>query len=285
MHSSLINEEFSWSRDLIAGAFSDSVSRTISAPFDRLKYHFQVHRSQSYNMMSGAREVLKDGGIRNFWSGNAVNVMRVVPENAIKHSVFRGVIAKITEMRDAPLNSFSIMLCGGAAALVPQTIMYPFEVLRTRITLSKRGEYPSILGAVKQLYSVGGVRLFYRGFLLHLMIIIPFSCSEFAVLEACLKSFATSPFAGLSLVTTMLSGGIATSVAVATVYPAIVVRTKLHTNMKVKVKQVLIKTYKKRGFGGFYGGLGANIMKIFPTTAVNYFLFTEVSNLLKNAGL
>lgn len=114
---------FVW-RQLMAGAVAGSVSRTGTAPLDRLKvfrqvslwefdslhvqtsvgsvcyYHdfflavfFQVHGSSDFkgNVLSGFRYMLKEGGPWSLWRGNGMNVLKIAPELAVKFTAYEQV--------------------------------------------------------------------------------------------------------------------------------------------------------------------------------------------------
>lgn len=73
-------------RYLVAGAIAGSVSRTATAPLDRLKVLFQVqtHSSTAGGVMTGMLHIYKQNGISGFFRGNGLNVFKVAPESAIK---------------------------------------------------------------------------------------------------------------------------------------------------------------------------------------------------------
>ena len=57
------------------------------------------------------------------------------------------------------------------------------EVLKTRLTLRKTGQYGGILDAAKQIRGQEGLRSFYRGYLPNLLGIIPYAGIDLAVYE------------------------------------------------------------------------------------------------------
>lgn len=52
----------------MAGGVAGAVSRTSTAPLDRLKVMMQVHgsKSEKMNIYGGFRQMVKEGGIRSF---------------------------------------------------------------------------------------------------------------------------------------------------------------------------------------------------------------------------
>ena len=82
-----------------SGAVSGICSRTLTAPLDRIKLVLQAGSpkcrkgsSKSFAYSGGrnapiveiARGIIRDGGLRAFWQGNGANVLKVMPESAVK---------------------------------------------------------------------------------------------------------------------------------------------------------------------------------------------------------
>nr|SVE80546.1 EOG090X0MQF [Daphnia magna] len=78
-----------WWRHLMAGGMAGAVSRTATAPLDRLKVFLQVHGLNKFgSLVACARHMLHEGGVRSLWRGNGINVMKIAPESAIKFMAY-----------------------------------------------------------------------------------------------------------------------------------------------------------------------------------------------------
>lgn len=61
------------------------------------------------------------------------------------------------------------------------------QVLKTRLTLRKTGQYSGMADCAKQILKMEGVRAFYRGYLPNTLGIIPYAGIDLAVYEVCLS--------------------------------------------------------------------------------------------------
>lgn len=77
-----------------------------------------------------ARHVYDNQGIRGFWRGNGLNVLKSSPEFAIKFSVYDYVKRMLKELHDdAHGNSCDRFVAGAVAGVCGQTVLYPLEAL------------------------------------------------------------------------------------------------------------------------------------------------------------
>jgi solute carrier family 25 phosphate transporter 23/24/25/41 len=71
---------------LLAGAVAGVVSRTATAPVDRLKLLMQVAPAggPKVGLAQICRQVGAEGGLKAFWRGNLVNCLKIAPETSAK---------------------------------------------------------------------------------------------------------------------------------------------------------------------------------------------------------
>lgn len=125
---------------LLAGGIAGAVSRTCTAPFDRLKIYLITHSSTPKNsptLASAVRSIYNHGGWKSFFVGNGLNVLKIIPESAIKFYSFESskqLIANILHCEDKDsIPTSARFAAGGMAGLCSQFSIYPVETLKTRI--------------------------------------------------------------------------------------------------------------------------------------------------------
>uniref|UniRef100_A0A8D1JZV9 Solute carrier family 25 member 25 n=1 Tax=Sus scrofa TaxID=9823 RepID=A0A8D1JZV9_PIG len=173
-----------WWRHLVAGGGAGAVSRTCTAPLDRLKVLMQVHASRSNNMciVGGFTQMIREGGARSLWRGNGINVLKIAPESAIKFMAYEQ-IKRLVGTDQETLRIHERLVAGSLAGAIAQSSIYPMEVLKTRMALRKTGQYSGMLDCARKILAREGVAAFYKGYVPNMLGIIPYAGIDLAVYE------------------------------------------------------------------------------------------------------
>ncbi|GAA5814602.1 hypothetical protein MFLAVUS_008101 [Mucor flavus] len=298
---------------LTAGAIAGCVSRTCTAPLDRLKVYLITHttyqptaaqqqtRSAS-TVLSALKTLYQNGGLRGFYVGNGLNVIKIIPESAIKFYVFetsKAVIAQMTGAQDK--NSIPVhgrFIAGGLAGLCSQFCIYPLETLKTRIMSSQDGQKSNskhiALKTIKEMYKTGGPRAFWPGLLMSLMGVFPYQALDMGIYETLKVSYLQSMDkashmnnlpAGAekphpNVLVLWMCGMVSGSIGASSVYPLNMIRTRLqaqgtvaHPYVYTSAWDVAHKTYRADGIRGFYKGLGPTLFKVVPSISISYAVY------------
>ncbi len=173
-----------WWRHLVAGGVAGAVSRTCTAPLDRLKIFLQVHGGRKQlRIVDTMKFMLKEGGVVGLWRGNGINVIKIAPESALKFGAYDFIKRLIRNNEDRELKIYERFLAGSLAGGVSQSIIYPMEVMKTRMALRNTNEYSGVVDCARKLHSSEGLRVFYRGYVPNLLGILPYAGIDLAVYE------------------------------------------------------------------------------------------------------
>ena len=173
-----------WWRHLVAGGVAGAVSRTCTAPLDRLKVLLQVHGGRKQTSIPDTlRYMLNEGGVKGLWRGNGINIIKIAPESALKFGAYDEIkkIIKGSEQRDLEIHER--LMAGSFAGAFSQSVIYPLEVLKTRLALRKTGEFTGIVKFAKAMFAAEGLKVFYKGYWPNLFGIIPYAGIDLAVYE------------------------------------------------------------------------------------------------------
>ena len=170
-------------RYLAAGGFAGACSRTCTAPFDRLKVYLITHQEKSLTLRQTIESIYKQGGWRGFFVGNGLNVVKIVPESAIKfysYETCKRIMASALDCEDKDsIPTSARFMAGGVAGMCSQLTIYPLETLKTRVMsiqreqkVDKTKQRSLVLDTIKNMYSRAGFRAFWPGLVSLVMSII-----------------------------------------------------------------------------------------------------------------
>ncbi|VDN02680.1 unnamed protein product [Thelazia callipaeda] len=283
-----------WWKHLAAGGAAGCMSRTCTAPLDRVKIYLQVHanRNNRLHFSKAAKILYEEGGIKSFWRGNGVNVAKIAPESALKFLSYDLIKQMIVKCRgnDHELQISERLAAGSSAGVISQTIIYPMEVLKTRLALRRTGQLDrGLMHFAISLYTNEGFRCFYKGIVPNLFGIIPYAGIDLAVYETLksyyLKNYGVHPVGNAFALP--LCGAFSSICGMLASYPFALVRTRLQAlTVSGNLAQPDTLTgqvqciWKNDGVSGFYRGLTPNLIKAIPAVAISYFVYEHVRNWL-----
>lgn len=276
-----------FAKDLLAGGVSGTVSKTITAPIERVKLIIQT---QDANPKIKSGEVPRYTGIGNcfsrvaseqgmgaFWRGNFTNCIRYFPTQAInlasKDSI-KGLFPKYN-----PKENFAGFLAvnlasGGLAGAVSLCFVYPLDYARTRLASDVGSGKKTFNGLgdvlVKTAKGPKGFFSLYNGFGVSVAGIIPYRGVQFGLNdtikglnpwgnEATFRGIA-SKWAGAQF--SVIMSGFVT-------YPFDTVRRRLQMEselpMEKRMYQGAVHCAKKiiadEGMAAMFKGAGANVLR------------------------
>ncbi|KAI1381376.1 mitochondrial carrier [Hypoxylon crocopeplum] len=309
----------------IAGAVAGGVSRTATAPLDRLKVYLLVNTTSSTNtalaaakkgqplralkhaggpFITAVADIYKAGGIRGFFAGNGLNVVKIMPETAIRFGAYEAAkktLASLEGHNDTHrINPYSRFVAGGVAGMTAQFCVYPLDTLKFRL----QSEYVSggargnvlLLQTAQKMWTEGGLRAAYRGVTMGLVGMFPYSAIDMGTFELLKTTYVTyqakatgchEEDAQPSTFATGIMGATSGAFGASVVYPLNVLRTRLQTQGTsmhpahyTGIWDVAQKTIKNEGFRGLYKGLMPNLLKVAPALSITWMVYENTKRIL-----
>lgn len=255
-----------------AGCVNGAVSRTLTAPTDRLR---AVLATGLYpDLRSAFRGILRDQGALGFWASNFANVVQVAPENGMSfflNEKLRDLLAAEPEQPTVG-EKFGI---GSAAGAIAMTAVYPMYVVQNRMAAAPAGRYAGMGDAVREV-ARGGTADAYAGYTTALVRVLPLKgimLGGYSVLKDLAKDPRTGEIStGRSLACSAVAGG----AAHAATYPLHLARTVLQQPVAEDGRRysgffdVLRHRLQTHGVGGWYKGLPIWLCNRVPAVAIEF---------------
>ncbi|KAK3174319.1 hypothetical protein OEA41_001563 [Lepraria neglecta] len=290
----------------VAGGISGAVSRTATAPLDRLKVYLiaqvgvkddainhaksgapvKAAKTATRPLVEATKTLWRMGGMRSLFAGNGLNVLKVMPESAIKFGSYEGskrALARFEGHEDPKaLHPWSQFFAAGMGGMISH---------RVQNETVKGGLHGNalILNTARKMWTSSGLRSFYRGLPMGLVGMFPYSAIDLTTFEY-LKQFMTNRKARLnhtdeddttlSNFTTAGIGAFSGAFGASAVYPLNLLRTRLqsqgtaiHPPTYTGMWDVTVKTVKGEGFRGLFKGITPNLLKVVPAVSITYVVY------------
>lgn len=165
--------------DLAAGGVAGGVSKTVVAPIERVKLILQTQDANTQiavdkrykGIFDVFRRIPSEQGISSFWRGNAANVIRYFPTQALNFA-FKDKYKQIF-VRHNPKTDFwkffaGNLASGGAAGATSLLFVYPLDFARTRLAadMGNKGarQFSGLFNCISTIKNRDGFAGLYKGF-------------------------------------------------------------------------------------------------------------------------
>lgn len=308
----------------VAGGLAGIVSRTSTAPLDRLKVYLIAQTSIAQETVSAAKsgavlqaikhawrpladatkELWEAGGMRSLYAGNGLNVIKVMPESAIKFGSYEAakrVFAKLEGHNDpTKIQSWSKFVAGGIGGMISQFAVYPIDTLKFRMQCEtvSGGLHGNrlIIATAKKMWRTGGIVAYYRGLPMGIFGIFPYSAIDLGTFEYLKRAVARRNAKNRSCheedaqpggFMTAAIGGFSGAIGASSVYPLNLLRTRLqsqgtvlHPRTYTGIVDVTRQTIKGEGVRGLFKGLTPNLLKVVPAVSITYVVYDKSKKML-----
>ncbi|KAK9822880.1 hypothetical protein WJX74_000079 [Apatococcus lobatus] len=286
VHASL-RDPYRAAKMLAAGALAGAVSRTATAPVDRVKMLLQVQDGAALSIGGAFRQMAAEKTFAAYFKGNAANVLKIAPETACKFTV-NDRIKQLVVSDGHAITPIERLGCGATAGAVGQFVIYPLEFLRTRMGVCAPGTYRSLPHAAAKIFREDGFLAFYRGMVPSMLGILPFAGVDIAVFELLKEQMILKYGHDIPSVGILGAGVTSSLIAQFVSYPLALVRTRMQAqgleglgNRKYNgMLDVFSQTFKHEGMRGLYKGVVPNMMKLAPAAGLSWLCFEETKRYL-----
>jgi solute carrier family 25 (mitochondrial adenine nucleotide translocator), member 4/5/6/31 len=173
--------------DFVVGGASASVAKTINSPLEVAKLRLQTQPGMYNGIVDCLVRIPREEGIFAYWKGNATNVLRYFPTQALNFAINDGVNRMFFPLgkRNYSYNDqlWRGLVAGGAAGGTSLAFVYSLDLVRTRLSvdIGKKGEknYNGFIHCYSQTFKEGGFKALYKGFGISVIGIIPYRAVYF----------------------------------------------------------------------------------------------------------
>lgn len=249
---------------LFCGGISAGISKTITAPVERLKIILQTKTgSVRPGVFSTIQHIATKEGVPAFWKGNGVNCFRIVPTYALRLSFFDRF-----KSRNKDQSLMAQMWAGAYSGALTSVIVFPVDLVRTKLSADLNQSYFGAVDTVRKTIKIQGVSGLYQGFLISVIEITPYSAISLGGYSFLKQKFSRD--GGSSDVMQNLSLGYICGVTASLFcYPMDTLKRRMMTSVeKVSVLRCTQDLLRKYGFKVFYRGCLINAMKSAPALAI-----------------
>jgi solute carrier family 25 (adenine nucleotide translocator) protein 4/5/6/31 len=287
--------------NLAAGGISGAVSKTITAPLEKVKLAIQ-NQDSNPRILSGEMKRysgmgdcfvrhVKELGPSSLWRGNVANCIRYVPTAAF-NLAFKDTIKRAFPKYDKS-TEFAKFACsqiaaGAAAGGATNTLVYPLIYVRTVLgaDIGKVKQYNGMADCLVKTFKSGGITSWYGGIGPSTAGIVVYRGAQFG-LQDTIKAFNPyqQDFTAIGLISKFCVAQLAVSVSGVVAYPFDTMQRRLQIEASKPASERIYKgmgdcfqkILKTEGPGGFFKGALANILRG-TGAAIVLVLYDEIMN-------
>ncbi|KAK1313684.1 hypothetical protein QJS10_CPA06g02175 [Acorus calamus] len=289
-------------KHLWSGAVAAMVSRTFVAPLERLKLEY-ILRGSKKNLFELIKSIAVSQGLKGFWKGNFVNILRTAPFKAINFYAYDTYRKQLLKMSGNEETTNSERFIAGAAAGITATILcLPLDTIRTKMVAPGGEALGGVIGVFQHMVKTEGFFSLYKGLGPSIISMAPSGAVFYGVYDILKSSYLHSPegmkrmmnqqgedlnaFDQLELgpMRTLLYGAIAGACAEAATYPFEVVRRQLQLQVqatRLNAFATCLKIVEQGGVPALYAGLIPSLLQVLPSASISYFVYEFMKIVLK----
>ncbi|PKU63924.1 probable mitochondrial adenine nucleotide transporter BTL1 [Dendrobium catenatum] len=282
--------------EFLSGALAGAMTKAVLAPLETIRTRMIVGVG-SKQIAGSFLQIIEEHGWQGLWAGNTINMVRIIPTQAIELGTFeyvKRVVSSAQEkwkdqgnrklqvgnlMVDLSFSWISPIAVGGAAAGIVSTLTcHPLEVIKDRLTVN-REIYPSISLAFRKICKDDGVGGLYAGIFPTLVGMLPYSTCYYFMYETVKSSYCQSKKKkNLNRAELLVIGAVSGFTASTISFPLEVARKrlmigKMHGKCPPNMAAALAEVIREEGLLGLYRGWGASCLKVMPSSGITWMFY------------
>ncbi|PKA58132.1 putative mitochondrial adenine nucleotide transporter BTL1 [Apostasia shenzhenica] len=282
--------------EFLSGALAGAMTKAVLAPLETIRTRMIVGVG-SKRIVGSFLEIIEENGWQGLWAGNTINMLRIIPTQAIELGTFECVSRTVASAQEKwkdkggpkvqvghlnielPFPWISPVAVGGAAAGVVSTLLcHPLEVIKDRLTVNREA-YPTICLAFRRIYRDDGVGGLYAGFCPTLIGMLPYSTCYYFMYEKVKSSYCqVKKKKNLNRAELLMIGAISGLTASTISFPLEVARKRLMVGKMLgecpaNMAAALAEIIQEEGFQGLYRGWGASCLKVMPSSGITWMFY------------
>lgn len=247
---------------------------------------------QSISIWQCLKHIVQNEGGRALFKGLGPNIVGVAPSRAIYFCAYSKTKNALNTVGIIPANSPLVhIMSASCAGFVSATLTNPIWFVKTRLQLDYNANAKqSVSECVRRIYATQGLTGFYKGITAS-YVGISETVIHFVIYEALKKKLNemrdTNPGddkTSRDFLEFMAAGATSKTIASVVAYPHEVARTRLREegNKYRTFWQTVHTVWKEEGKAGLYRGLGTQLVRQIPNTAIMMATYEAVVYVLTN---
>ncbi|CAA0823598.1 Probable mitochondrial adenine nucleotide transporter BTL3 [Striga hermonthica] len=295
---------FNTAKHLWAGAVAAMISRTFVAPLERLKLEYIV-RGEQRNLIELIKSIAASQGLKGFWKGNFVNILRTAPFKAINfytYDTYRNQLLRLSGNEET--TNLERFIAGAAAGITATILCIPMDTIRTVMVAPGGENLGGLIGTFHHIIHTEGFFSLYKGLVPSIISMAPSGAVFYGVYDILKSAYLHSPQGKQRLqhmkqqgeelnaleqlelgpIRTLMYGAIAGACAEAATYPFEVVRRQLQMQVRgaqMGALQTCLKIVRQGGVPALYAGLIPSLLQVLPSAAISYLVYEFMKIVLK----
>jgi solute carrier family 25 aspartate/glutamate transporter 12/13 len=181
---------------------------------------------------------------------------------------------------------YANLIGGGVAGIVGTSIMFPMDMVKTRLQNQKTGQqlYTGGIDCFQKIVkNEGGVRALYRGLSANLVGVTPEKALKLAVNDL-LRQTLQGDKPEIPLLYEVIAGAGAGFCQVIATNPMEIVKIRLQVAGESKQRRGLVEVVRELGIRGLYYGAPATLLRDVPFSMVYFSLYGRIKRYLTDAN-